>query len=493
MARPNVVVFVADQLRADAVGSFGNPIVRTPHLDALAARGARFTNAYVQHPVCSPSRASFLTGEYPHVHGHRTLTHLIRPDEPNFLRTFKDAGYHVVFAGARGDTFAPGATEASVDEYGFSEPAADFMHGHGKGFASDVEARLFYLGETTEDPDHPDFDEAAVRSVETFLTEPPTDRPWLLFVPILAPHCPFGVAEPWFSMYDRDQVPAPVPTADSLEPTFHEAIRDGHGLERVTPEQWREVTATYYGMISRMDAHFGRVMAAVDRAGAADTTLTAFFSDHGEYLGDYGLIEKWPSAMSGNITRDPVIMAGPGIPAGTVVEDMVELIDVFPSLLELAGVPDVTHRHYGRSLVPTLIDGVPHRAYAFTEGGFSTVEESQLESPAFPYDVKGRLQHEEPKIVGKAVAVRDRRFTYVERLYESNELYDRDADPGERVNLVGRSEVAEVEARLRAEVMRWLIDTADVIPYEEDPRTPTVDLPAPGQAPSREPANILGS
>jgi arylsulfatase A-like enzyme len=83
--RPNIVVFVPDQLRADCVGAFGHPVVRT-NIDALAARGTRFTNAYVRHPVCSPSRASFLTGWYPHVAGHRTLTHLLRPDEPNFLK-----------------------------------------------------------------------------------------------------------------------------------------------------------------------------------------------------------------------------------------------------------------------------------------------------------------------------------------------------------------------------------------------------------------------
>jgi arylsulfatase A-like enzyme len=427
------------------------------------------------------------------VHGHRTLTHLVRADEPNFLKAFKDAGYHVAWAGARGDTFAPGGTEASVDEYGFSAGAVDFLHGHGRSFADDVEARLFYLGETVEDPEHPDFDEAAIRSAEAFLGQAPTERPWLLFVPILAPHCPFGVSEPWFSMYEREEMPVPAAPPDGPEPAFHQAIRDGHGLDRVTAEQWREVTATYYGMISRMDDHFGRVMAAVERAGAADTTLTAFFSDHGEFLGDYGLIEKWPSAMSANVTRDPLLVAGPGIPAGAVVEEMVELIDVFPTLLELAGVPDVTHRHYGRSLVSTLTSGAPHRTYAFTEGGFTIEEEPQLESPPFPYDVKGRLQHENPRLVGKAVAVRDRRWTYVERLYEGNELYDRDADPAERRNLVGRPEHAEVEARLRNAIMRWLIETADVVPHEEDPRTPPVDLPAPGTVARAELADILAS
>jgi len=119
-APPNFLILVPDQLRADALGAFGNAHAATPHIDALAARGTRFTNAFVQHPVCSPSRASILTGWYPHTAGHRTLTHLLREHEPNLLRILKDSGYHVTWAGMRGDTFAEGVTELSVDEYGFS-------------------------------------------------------------------------------------------------------------------------------------------------------------------------------------------------------------------------------------------------------------------------------------------------------------------------------------------------------------------------------------
>jgi arylsulfatase A-like enzyme len=173
--------------------------------------------------------------------------------------------------------------------------------------------------------------------------------------------------------------------------------------------------------------------------------------------------------------------AGPGIPAGEVVEDMVELIDVFPTLLDLCEVPDDTHRHFDRSLVPRLRgEGVPHREYAFTEGGFTLEEEAQLERPGFPYDRKGDLQHAEPRLVGKATAVRDRSWTYVHRLYDAPELYDRIADPDERINLAGRPEFAQVEERMRGELLRRLIETADVVPFAPDPRRPKVDLPVPG-------------
>ncbi|MFJ2776279.1 sulfatase-like hydrolase/transferase [Kitasatospora sp. NPDC087315] len=476
--RPNFVIFMPDQLRADALGTFGNPLVRTPHLDALAARGTRFDNAYVQHPVCSPSRASLLTGWYPHTAGHRTLTHLLKPHEPNLLRILKDAGYHLAFAGARGDTFAPGVAEESVHEYGFAAPPTS---DYGRPYPDGIWSRLFYKGRLPDD-DGTDFDEAAVCTAEEWLREPPA-RPWVLFLPLVAPHCPFQAQDPWFSQYDRDAVPDPVPPGDPAgEPRYMRAIRESYGLDRVEPEQWREVTATYYGMVSRLDHHLGRVMSAVERAGAADRTVTLFFADHGEYLGDYGLIEKFPSAMHDCITRDPLVISGPGLGLGEgqVCDGMVELVDILPTVLELAGV-QAPHRHFGRSLVPLLHDSAaPHRQYAFTEGGFTVEEEPQLEQAPFPYDRKAALQHEDPALVGKAIAVRDQEWTYVWRLYEQPELYHRATDPHERTNLAGRPQHAGTEARLREAVLRWSVETADVIPYESDPRRADVALPAPG-------------
>ncbi|NNH69261.1 sulfatase-like hydrolase/transferase [Nocardia uniformis] len=473
--RPNFVIFIPDQLRADALGAFGNPHVHTPHIDALAARGTTFTNAYVQHPVCSPSRASFLTGWYPHTAGHRSLTRLLQPHEPNLLRTLKESGYHVTWAGMRGDTFAPGVTEDSCHEYGFSVmPTAAHGGDYPEGWA-----RLFYRGLVPEDSGI-DADEATIRTAEAWLSNPPA-QPWVLFVPMIAPHCPFQVEEPYFSRVNRDDLPDPIPAGDpATEPRYLAAIRERYGLGEVTAAQWREVAATYYGMIERLDAQLGRVLAGVDKAGVADDTVTLFFADHGEYLGDYGIIEKWPSAMHECITRDPLIISGHGIPAGQRCDAMVELIDVLPTVLDMAGAT-AAHRHFGRSLVPLLREpGREHREYAFTEGGFTVDEEPQFERPGFPYDLKGELQHEDPPLVGRAVAVRDRDWTYVWRLYEQPELYRRAEDPHETNNVAGRPEFASIVERMHEAMLRWLVETGDVMPLEPDPRFPHVELPAPG-------------
>lgn len=478
--RPNFVIVVPDQLRADALGCFGNDRARTPHLDALAADGTVFEQAYVQHPVCSPSRASFLTGWYPHVRGHRTLTHLLQPDEPNLLRTLKDAGYHITLAGTRGDTFAPGVTELSADEYGFAEEPT--RPSFAKSFPSDTWARAFYRGKLESDGliDH---DEAAVRTAERWLASPPSE-PWVLYVPLFYPHCPFRAEEPYFSLHDRGGMPDPLPASatEGAEPGFREAIRRSYGLDRLSPDMWREISAVYHGMVTRLDDHVGRIQAALHDSGAADRTVSVFFADHGEYLGDHGLIEKWPSAMEPCITRDPLIISGGGLPGGGRHAGMVELVDVLPTVLELADVP-ARHRHFGRSLVPVLHDpGAEHRRYAFTEGGFTEEEEPQMERPPFPYDLKGGLQHEQPRLVGKAVAVRDRDWTYVWRLYEPPELYHRAEDPHETRNLAGRPEYAATERRLEQALLRWQVETADVIPYTADPRFAPVELAAPAAA-----------
>ncbi len=493
--RPNFLIVVADQLRADAVGAFGSPIASTPHLDALAERGARFTSAFVQHTVCSPSRASFLTGWYPHTRGHRSLTHLLRPEDPDLLKTLKYQGYHVTHIGARGDTWAPGGTEASCDEYGWLEPPTRPIGGLMRDLdPDDPMVRAFYVGRLDGGDDElSDFDEAGVRTAEAWLRrwasgagtagDPAAGEPWVLYVPLLFPHCPFAVTEPWYSLHDRASIPDRRPPVRSgHEPRFARHLRATYGTDRLDDDQWREIAAVYHGMVSRFDHHVGRLLAALDRADAVDDTVVVVFSDHGEYLGDYDLIEKWPSGLHDCLARDPLIMAGPGIPAGRTVDDPVELIDLVPTVAELAEA-ELTHTQFGRSLLPALHDpDRTHRTHAFTEGGFLVDERDLLEQPGFPYDLKGKAQHDRPEAVGKAVAVRSAAWTYVWRLYEPPELYDRTADPDELHNLAGRPEHAAVEGELEGEILRWLVATGDVLPWSPDPRFPSVDLPRPGAA-----------
>ncbi|CAK7210097.1 hypothetical protein SBRCBS47491_000655 [Sporothrix bragantina] len=494
--RPNFIVFMPDQLRYDALGctqdsaktGFQPSPIKTPNIDAFRARGTLFTECYVQASVCAQSRCSMFTGTYPHVSGHRSLNNLIKPWEPNILRSLKESGYHVACLAPRGDTFAPTVTELSVNEYGFLEtpdclPAFATETDKSGPDNDDVWGRLFYKGLRPPDQTS-DYDDAVVRSALAWLKCPPSDKPWLLFLPLLFPHCPFQVEEPYFSMYDRQAVGSVVSTPESktgYEPRYMQTIRERYGTGRATDEMWREIKATYYGMIARLDTQFGRLINALDELDLWKDTITMFFTDHGEYLGDHGLIEKWPSGLSETLVREPLLMAGASLPAGHTVTGMTEMVDLVPTLLELAGIGE-TFPHNGQSWMPLLQQDDKRqytKKYAFSEGGFLTSEEPLLEQAPYPYDIKAGLQHEDTTLVGKAISLRDKEWTFVYRLYEPVELYSRLDDPHELHNLAALPNYAGKVAELEKEVFRWLVETADVLPWTKDPRFPETNLSSP--------------
>jgi arylsulfatase A-like enzyme len=277
-------------------------------------------------------------------------------------------------------------------------------------------------------------------------------------------------------MHDRAAVPLPPDASLADKPRFMQALRDRCGLDRLDEHDWLEIIGTYYGMVARVDDQLGRVVGAVDRAGATANTAFAFFTDHGEYLGDFGLVEKWPSGLDDCLLRNPFVVSIPDGAPGARCDDLVELVDLLPTLLELADI-DAHHTHFGRSLVPLLAAGGgarqhPHRMCAFSEGGFTRGEEHLLE-PVMPgtiYEHKTALEHEDITLTGRAASVRTHEWTYVYRLYEGDELYDRVADPRELVNLHGRPEHEETERMLRDIVLEWMVSTSDVIPWDRDPR-----------------------
>jgi arylsulfatase A-like enzyme len=469
VARPNFLLFMTDQQRADSVGAFGGAVASTPHLDALCARGTRFTRAFSQHSACAQSRVSIFTGWYPHVAGHRTLDNLLAPWEPNLLATLRGSGYHVAWAGIRGDTFAPGVTESSTDFFGYRvRPSLDAIAAsHREAYREGHRLRHAHLLGRVDGG--VDFDEAAVLTAIELL-EQGLPEPFVLVLTLFAPHPPFAVAEPWYSMHDRADMPAPVKDSTG-KARFVDALRERAGLDSLTDDDWAEIAATYHGMVSRLDDQFGRVVRALDRAGVADRTVTACFTDHGEYLGDHGLVEKWPSGLDDGLLRNPLVVAGPGVREGIAHDGFVEMIDLLPTVCELADV-EPAHVHFGQSLVP-LLEGraVDHRDAALSEGGFRVDEERQNELAAdYPYDVKTSLLHEQPELVGRAISLRTAEWTYVYRALEADELYDAVSDPGEHRNVADDPARVAVVRDLRDRVLAWLVETSDVVPVVRDPR-----------------------
>ncbi|MEZ5556995.1 MAG: sulfatase-like hydrolase/transferase [Pseudomonadales bacterium] len=478
--RPNVLVFMPDQLRADALGCFGNALAHTPNIDALAARGTRFTQAFVNHPVCSPSRVNLMTGWYPHTRGHRTLTHLVQPHEPNLLRYLKDGGYQVAFAGHRGDMFAPGVTQASTHFCGWTTRPVRGEMSMGPCFSEDSPLyHAFFHGIRPTRRNWVDFDEAATRTAVDWLSRRPRG-PWCLFVPLIFPHLPFEVEPTWHALHADKPMPAPIDPARCIgKPGFMASLRGAAHLDELSPEQWAEITRIYYAMISRVDDQLGRILQAVDAIGSTAATDVYFFTDHGEYLGDFGLVEKWPSGLDPCLTRNPLIVAGPGVREGATCGHFVEMVDILPTVLERADL-QAGHSHFGRSFATALSGGDSDaaRPFACCEGGFRREDEALLERPAGEYALKGRLQHEQPELVGKAFCLRNQAWSYVWRQYEGEELYDRATDPDETRNLLaerpGDAAAEAAVAGLRQQLLAWLADTSDVIPWQPDPRFPEI-------------------
>jgi arylsulfatase A-like enzyme len=469
MGRPNLVFFMPDQLRADAVGAFGNPVASTPNIDALADDGVKFEQAFGQHSVCTQSRISMFTGWYPHTAGHRSLTHLLQPHEPNVFRSLLEGGYHVALAGARGDMMGEGVTRLSASRWGFTKPPdlAAVANWHRRRYDDDHRLGCSFLGGRLDGEPY-DLDAATVATAVDWLAEG-LPEPWCLLIPLIYPHPPFAVEDPWYSLHDRADVPLPSPAVDG-KPGFHAEIHRRYGLDALTADDWREIVAIYYGMTSRVDAQLGRVLQAVDATGQRDRTVTFFFTDHGEYLGDFGLVEKWPSGLEPCLVQNPLIVHDPSAGSGPS-PSLVEMVDLTATLLDYAEL-DPGYTQFGRSLRALLADpALAHREAVFSEGGFLASEGALLEPDAGGhYRHKRDIQRDLPELAGKAVAVRTHDWAYVERLYEDPELYDRRSDPAERHNLASTGDHADVIADHHVLLHRWLLETSDVFPWTPDPR-----------------------
>jgi choline-sulfatase len=451
--RPNILLVMTDQHRADCLGCAGHPQLRTPNLDRLAGEGARFAQATTASPLCMPARASFATGLYPHDHGMWRNSGALDLAHETLFQLLQSNGYFTAVVGkAHHYEHRPG-TDLRDSE--------DFMHALGFAYVHETAGQVASLrtashltdewrrlglwdaleadyADRTKDldqvvrpsvlPVEEVIDSYIGRKAADFVDAYADPRPLCLFVGFAGPHNPWDAPAPYASMYDPGEAPPAIPIPSKLA-TLPEYVEPGapfrHGPS-LSPELVAEIRANYYGKITLIDDQVGRILEAFERKGLLRELFVVFIADHGDLLGDHGRIRKgffYESAL-----RIPLLIRWPGrIPAGLVTDALVESIDVFPTVLDAAGVSNSV-RQAGRSLWPLLRgETASLRDSQLCESG-RTRKQFMLRTPGYKFSIDAG----------------DRALM----------LFDLTGDPQEQRNLVGDPSTAALERDLRAALQR---------------------------------------
>ena len=488
--RPNIILFVPDSYRGDVLGHQGNPGALTPHLDAVVARDAvSYSRAFAQNPVCTPSRCSFMTGWYPHVHGHRSMQNMLKEHEPSLLSVLRREGYFTWWGG-KNDLVSVRQKEDYLRycdaKFTPAPPAPDeLVYRQPAPLAADDPRRgAFYHGVLTRNgPGAPyrDHDAACVHGAIDMIRSRTDDRPFFCYLPLSKPHPAYYAEEDLYNAIDPAKLPPriPCPGPEARLPKVLDALRAEFRTNEISEAQWRDVKRIYYAMCAKIDALFGELVAALKEQGVYDDTWIFFFSDHGDFTGDYSLPEKTHSTLQDSLLRVPLVIKPPAdVPVQPGARaHLAELVDVTATLYDLLGL-DPGYACQGVSLRQSLAGAeTPIHEAVFAEVGGRKHEKAFVNRavrkmvPDSFYFRQGRAAIPYHEAGSHAVMVRTTDFKYVRRFYTGHhELFDLKADPGETRNVSGGAGYVDIERRMETLLLDFFMQTADVLPHEQDSR-----------------------
>lgn len=480
----NLIILHADELRGDCVGFAGNNEVSTPHLDAFAASGDVLERHFTVHPKCVPSRIAMMTGRYAHSDGIRTVMeeNLMPASQPDLMKTLKAAGFETAVFGLNhcwDDFWNDNRPHGTVDWHAFVPPfdgisaqtrplpppgpradaphLADGFDLHGRrtgelgGFSDDNRAAcaIHYLEQVRD-----------------------RSRPFFMQLNLSAPHPPYQVEEPWYSACDPARVtlfPSQLPTGATLP--FQAMRRHRTNEGEVDPLALREVLATYYAMIAKIDHLMGQVLESIRRLGLLEDTIVIFTSDHGDFAGQYGLCEKFDTVMADCLLRVPCAMHIPGRTGGQRINALTQHIDLPATMLELLGVaPAEGWIMHGCSLLPAL-DGQARATAVFADGGHESAMRRRFNAGLWNGTHKAtagkqHTYHHEPDSMARCSMVRTEQHKLVMREVGGHELYDLANDPWELCNRYGDPALAPVQAVLLEQLVGWHLRTVSDRPFQ---------------------------
>lgn len=440
MKPKNLLIIMVDQMAAKAVGCYGHPTVQTPHIDRLAERGVRFTNAYATSPICIPARASMATGRYPHETRYWDNVFAYDGKIPGW-------GHRLQATGHRHTTIGKLHYEDESCPTGIDEQIHP-MHVYGGGDIFGLErenpparpqsasvAREVLVG----DSQYTRYDEKITDLTERWFADlqpPANGKPWVTFTSFIAPHFPLTVPQRYIDLYDQSEIELydKVLNVDGPLADWWKLFKYGYNFDVYfdNDDHRRKALLHYFALCSFADENVGRVMAALESSGQAEDTMVLFLSDHGDHMGARGLWGK--STMFEESANVPMILVGEGLSGGTVCETPVSLIDIYPTVLDTVGEP-------------------------LTNQERNLPGQSLLKIASAPYDPERAVfceYHASCAPTG-LMMLRKGRYKYIHYTHHGAQLFDLMADPEETCDLAADSAHAGVLSQLEAE-LRELAD-----------------------------------
>jgi len=463
--RPNVLLIMTDQHRMDAIGAYGNPVIRTPNLDSLANQGTRFNNCWTQHPVCMPSRASIFTGRYPSSHGVRSNGIRLPLRERTLAQALLDQGY---------STFGAGKFHF-IPHYPYRSPLPT-METHREPYYGFQE---FHLGEDGRSGEHwqwiqrnhpqfhlkPDHEVpvevhnsgwVTTHTIDFLKRASTSGKPFFAFASFVDPHHSYNPPPPYSTMYREQDMPPIVASASerASKPEYYQKLYATH---RPLVERAARHRAQYYGEVSLIDECVGRILKTLDDRSLRANTLVVFISDHGDLLGDHFLFYKGPYHYR-HCASVPFIVNWPGrVNRGKVVGGIIQEIDLMPTVLDMVGAP-----------TPLGVQGRSQKTVLTTNS-----EDTGYTSALIQYGISGASLPETSGLDAGTpdlwtLRTREWRLSYYPGL-KAGELYNLGEDPEEFVNLWGRSGLEKRQAMLKDELLDRVLSAHDPLPAREQP------------------------
>jgi arylsulfatase A-like enzyme len=465
--RPNFVFINTDQQRYDSLGCYGSEVARTPNIDRLAAEGVRFERCYTAHPVCMPARATWFTGQYPSHHGVWQNGVPLSKQADTLQHRLGRAGYHTALIGkihldniwqrrekhpsygfdrlieCEGDPYCFDDYFRWLDEQGLFDPYMEQFkeEGHRRGYVRDL-------------PEEKHMNNWITGHVEEYLERRAgEERPFFLSVGFFDPHHPFDPCEPYASMFDAQDMPMPVFSEEEKRGMVPPARRKRYGDESfctdTSPDAIRGTIAAYHATISHVDAMVGRIMDALKDSGLAENTVVIYTSDHGELLGDHGMLHKGAFFYECSV-RVPLIFRFPDrCGVSGIGQELVSHVDFAPTVAGLAGAagPKLVQ---GRTLFDSDLElqGEAERDFVMVEWRDRDVDSDE------PYDTARCLIGERYK------------YVYLHR-QPYGELYDLQEDPNELVNLWDAPGHRDIRERMQQALWEHLVES-EPCPRRED-------------------------